>query len=348
MIDLPEAYGTERLFLTARDPHWLYAAWDLATEQRQRHHSLSREGHLVVRTYINEVGGTPVSETPVQPESKSWFIPVTLPDTRYQAQLGYYDHAGQWHAVTTSEATLTPPESTSLDTAVEFATIPPEVSLTKLLEAVQQAIAENVPLLAAVQQLRTGGWTGLPEVVPPVPPDWTPAQARALAKLVRLDDARRVWMGSLEITEVIRRHLRQEISSAALAEGPAPGALAPEHGLAAAAISSPLGIEKKGVAGLKPFWLSINAELVLYGATEPDAKVVVGGRQIRLRPDGTFSYRFALPDGQYPLQVTATSADGEEGRAVQLQFGRRTLVQGDVGAHEQDPQLMPPVDSSFA
>ena len=27
--ELPEAYGTRRLFLTARDPHWLYAYWDL-------------------------------------------------------------------------------------------------------------------------------------------------------------------------------------------------------------------------------------------------------------------------------------------------------------------------------
>ena len=27
--ELPEAYGTRRLFLAARDPHWLYAHWDL-------------------------------------------------------------------------------------------------------------------------------------------------------------------------------------------------------------------------------------------------------------------------------------------------------------------------------
>ena len=29
------SYGTGRLFLTARDPHWLYAAWDLTAEQRR-------------------------------------------------------------------------------------------------------------------------------------------------------------------------------------------------------------------------------------------------------------------------------------------------------------------------
>src|ERR1043165_6805469 len=31
--ELPEAYGTEKLLLTARDPNWLYAHWDLTREQ---------------------------------------------------------------------------------------------------------------------------------------------------------------------------------------------------------------------------------------------------------------------------------------------------------------------------
>ena len=34
----------------------------------------------------------------------------------------------------------------------------------------------------------------------------------------------------------------------------------------------------------------------LDGATEPDAAVTIGGRKIQLRKDGTFSFRFALPD----------------------------------------------------
>ena len=32
--ELPESYGTKKLFLTARDPHWLYAHWDLTREQQ--------------------------------------------------------------------------------------------------------------------------------------------------------------------------------------------------------------------------------------------------------------------------------------------------------------------------
>src|SRR5690242_9773357 len=53
--DLPEAYGTGRLFLTARDPHWLYANWDLAPEQQTRYNAKSEDGHLILRVFI----GTP-------------------------------------------------------------------------------------------------------------------------------------------------------------------------------------------------------------------------------------------------------------------------------------------------
>jgi hypothetical protein len=86
----------------------------------------------------------------------------------------------------------------------------------------------------------------------------------------------------------------------------------------------------------------VNAELIVYGATEPTATVTIGGRPIRLRPDGSFSYRFALPDGQYELPVVAVSADQTDGRAAEMKFSRETEFRGDVGASAQDPELKAP------
>ena len=63
--------------------------------------------------------------------------------------------------------------------------------------------------------------------------------------------------------------------------------------------SSPMG----GVEKRKGFWFNVNAELIIYGATEPDAKVTLAGHEIKLRPDGSFSYRFSLPDGKYDLPL---------------------------------------------
>ena len=66
----------------------------------------------------------------------------------------------------------------------------------------------------------------------------------------------------------------------------------------------------------KKFWLVVNTELIVYGATEPDAKVTVQGQAIKLRPDGTFSLRFALPDGKQVIPVKAVSSDSSEERTI--------------------------------
>src|SRR5216117_1989956 len=55
LTDLPEAYGTQRLLLTARDPHWLYAHWDLTRQQLQEYNRRSAAGHLVLRVFAGEV-----------------------------------------------------------------------------------------------------------------------------------------------------------------------------------------------------------------------------------------------------------------------------------------------------
>jgi hypothetical protein len=58
------------------------------------------------------------------------------------------------------------------------------------------------------------------------------------------------------------------------------------------------------------FWFRLGTELIVYGATEPDAKVTLQGRPVTLRPDGTFTARFDLPDGEQVIPAVAESADG--------------------------------------
>ncbi|MFH1281281.1 MAG: DUF4912 domain-containing protein, partial [Candidatus Omnitrophota bacterium] len=55
---------------------------------------------------------------------------------------------------------------------------------------------------------------------------------------------------------------------------------------------------------------------IVYGATEPDAKVTVQAKPIKLRPDGTFTLRYYLPDGKQIIPVKATSADELEERTI--------------------------------
>lgn len=66
----------------------------------------------------------------------------------------------------------------------------------------------------------------------------------------------------------------------------------------------------------RSFWLAVNTELIVYGATEADAKLTVAGKPVQLRPDGTFSLRFALPDGKQVIPVEASSKDGVDEKTI--------------------------------
>jgi len=324
--ELPEAYGTRQLFLTARDPHWLYAHWDLTREQQTRCNTRSTDGHLVLRVYPHKLEGHPITEIHVHPESRHWFAHVERAGDSYAAELGYYSSLGKWVRVAESAATVTPPDAVSPEAGAEFATIPFEFPFARLMEIIKAAVQENLPLAQALEELRREGHPDLPRAVSRPTPTWTPQQEQALAKIINIDDVRRVWMGSLEITELIRRRLDHEISS-----------------LGVSSLSSPFG----GTEQAKGFWFNVNAELIIYGATEPTAKVTLGGHEIKLRPDGSFSYRFALPDGKYDLPAVAVSTDGTEARAADLKFSRTTDYLGEVGAHPQDPSLKAPLPENL-
>ncbi len=70
------------------------------------------------------------------------------------------------------------------------------------------------------------------------------------------------------------------------------------------------------------FWL--DARLVVFGGTDPSAKVTLKGADVKLRPDGTFSAVFELPDGLQGIPAVAESADGVEKRTIALTISRDT------------------------
>jgi len=74
----------------------------------------------------------------------------------------------------------------------------------------------------------------------------------------------------------------------------------------------------------RQFWFRLDAELIVYGATEPDARVSLQGRPVQLRPDGTFTIRFSLPDSRQIIPAVAASADGVEERTIVLAVERNT------------------------
>lgn len=91
------------------------------------------------------------------------------------------------------------------------------------------------------------------------------------------------------------------------------------------------GLASMGSEGGRPrparseqFWLVVNTELIVYGATEPNAKVTIQGQPITLKKDGTFSVRRALPDGKQIIPVKAVNAAGTQERQITPIVEKRT------------------------
>jgi hypothetical protein len=335
--ELPEAYGTKQILVAPRDPHWLYVHWDLTREQLREYNAHSKDKHLVLRVTKPESGNEPAGEVHVHPESRHWFVHVAEAGAKYAIELGYYGKTNGWTCVSTSAPTQVPPDVISPETAAQFATIPTEVALSRLMDIVKTGAGNNPSLAHAIEEIRLAGHPELPPVTNgSATTSWTPEQERALAQIINMKQLGRVSVGSLDITEMVRGELQHEYSSIV-------SALAGPAGFSS--LSSPHGGALAGPGG---FWFNVNAELIVYGATEPNATVTIGGNPVKLRPDGSFSFRFALPDGQYDLPVTAVSGDGTEARHADLRFSRGTNYVGDVGQHPQDPALKPPTPENIS
>lgn len=99
-----------------------------------------------------------------------------------------------------------------------------------------------------------------------------------------------------------------------------------------------------GEGAPEDFWFRVNAEVVVFGSAKRGAQVTLSGRPIALRPDGSFTFRCALPDGRFELPLVAVAPRGSEVRHATLTLARQTVVQGGVGSHPGTPGL-PPLDA---
>lgn len=378
----PQESSVGTLHLTPRDPRCLYADWDLPFEQQMACNAESVDQHLVLRVHEGVPEGATSSEMHLHPDSRHWFVHVDRPGVPYVAELGYATTCGAWVSLAKSEPVSTPSVGDARQTGlVEFVephtqVVPPAVVAAQPQPEAAPAVLEQpvpspalpmpvvdpvgtgeippppsevfapvFPVAARVDPLLAGdvpaaavqGTLPAPTWIPVTAPVWPAGGQQALPELLERISGRRSAIGSAEINELLKPGVvaGDELSSVGLAA---------KHAAreSCSSDSNPVPPEAPGGPG---FWLQVNAELVVYGATDPSARVTIGGHPIRLRPDGSFSYRFALPDGAYELPIVAVAAHGDE-RSAAMRFSRGTEYSGEVGAHPQCASLKPPVPDS--
>ena len=319
--ELPDTYNTGRLFLAARDPHLLFVYWDLSGQKIGEYARQASDGRVVLRVFEKN-HAAPVAEATLAHDARNWYLPVSKAATTYTAELGFWRHNGSFNVISRSREATTPPDEISANTTARFATIPVDISFDELLSIVRQYHKDGGQLAEEIQQLQATGFKFPFHVDVELGP-WSPEQAAKVEHILSGDVLRRVQVGSVELTEWLRRRLDGETSSGMFS------GFSPDG-------SSWSGVPQKG------FWFAVNAELIIYGATEPDAKVTVDGKPVELRSDGTFSFHWTFPDGKYRLPVVAASGKTGEQRAVELRFERQTQTVDAVGQVGQPANLKSP------
>jgi uncharacterized protein len=133
--------------------------------------------------------------------------------------------------------------------------------------------------------------------------NWADIDAKKADRIYAMSGGFDPSMSSLELKQLFEERLRRPLGSPSISSFGS-GALLPHK--------------------LRKFWFQLDAELIVYGATEPTARVTLQGDPVKLRPDGTFTMRFSLPDSRQILPAVATSADGIEERTIVLAVERNT------------------------
>ncbi len=331
---LPAAYGSGVVYLVAKDPSWLFCYWDI---DWSKHRGPSDTTPPLLRLIAEN--GTVAVETEVNPHARNWYLPSPAQGVTFTAQVGYATADG-WRLLAASEPAFVPAMDFSGDESVEFATLPVDVGFDRLLGSVRDATQAGESLMNTLARLQRSA-SATPATA------WSDTQRRVLDAILGEEMVDRISMGSAEIEKMLRRRLDEHLGSGVVG-GFSSGALAaplevPGSGSLFGGFSSGAswGTAPGGAPG-REFLMHVNAEVIFYGGTHPDATVWINGKEITLQPDGSFRYHFIFPDGAYEIPIVARSPDGVETRSARLNFRRDTAREGTVGNTAQ-PALEQPM-----
>lgn len=317
LADLPAGYGESRIVLLPRDPQWAYTYWDVSNEHKEE---LRRQGgqQLALRIYdvtdINLEYQSPhsIQEYRCDELAREWYLPVPVSDRDYVIDIGYRCADGRWLILARSAPVHVPPVYPSDWIEDVFITVNFEEDLQG------KTFYELVPPTKKVPSPATSNGNGNANG------NVIYDQIFGLAESAEAQRVAGSLFGSMQhVPSSVTPE--QAISSYVFPSGVGMWAVPTVSGLTASGV----GMSGAGFSGDVPmrprkFWLIADAELIVYGATEPDATVTIGGRPIKLNPDGTFRFQMSFQDGLIDYPILAVAADGEQTRSIHMKFNRET------------------------
>ena len=287
-----------QLHFTAQGPQWGFASWQLGEADRR---GLDQSGASCLNLRIADVTGlsgdaaiTPHAqqEVSVGRSASQWGMALPLADRDYRVDLGYHSPGG-WVLLARSAVVPIPGLGDGLSVPPPFAAFeqpssaPAPAPWEPQASPVGQSAVE-APGTVLHERLYQSATMGL----------------------------RRISRGSETFHEL---DLLDDAAGARASHG---GSSDSGPGLWAS------GRNDSGLGGVRPrqrsFWLVADAELIVYGATDPSATLKIGEEVVPLSADGTFRVQVPFRDGQQLYPIEATAIDGEQKRHIVLRFERTT------------------------
>ncbi|GAB4236967.1 MAG: DUF4912 domain-containing protein [Stanieria sp.] len=307
--ELPGGYGESRIVLMPRDPQWAYTYWDVPNEHKEE---LRRQGGQQIALRLYDV--TDISLEYQAPHSvqeylcdelaREWYLPLPVSDRDYVIDIGYRCADGRWLVLARSAPVRVPPVYPSDWIEDVFVTVNWEEELEGKTVYELVPPSKKQPVSATAE-----GTTGIYE------------QIFGMAKSAEAMRVAGSLFGSMQQVP------EQAVSSYIFPSGVGMWAVPTVSGLNMSGVGMMSGVGFSASAPpIRPrqFWLIADAELIVYGATEPDATVTIGGRPIKLNPDGTFRFQMSFQDGLIDYPIVAVAADGEQTRSIHMKFNRET------------------------
>jgi len=300
--ELPSGYGESRIVVMPRDPQWAYCYWDVANESKE---DLRRQGgqQLALRIYdttdidINSESPHSVQEYLCDELAREWYLPVPVSDRNYVVDIGYRCNDGRWLVLARSNSIRIPPVYPSDWIEDNFVTVDWNQELRG--KTVFELVTPSKKQESITNQYNNGIYENI------------------FGAAAETQESMRM-AGSLFGS--MHQSPEQTLSSYIFPSGVGMWAMPTASGVN----MSGVGFASAPPAKPRKFWLVADAELIVYGATEPDANVTIGGQPIQLNPDGTFRFQMSFQDGVIDYPIVAVAADGEQKRSVHMNFERQT------------------------
>jgi len=300
MAPAPRPTADTRVVFLPRDPQWAYVFWEISEPDRKAAFAAGAS-QLALRV-ADVTGLAPGSSHPhtlqevvVDSHATEWYLPVPLSDRDYRVELGYRKGSGGgWISLAFSSVARVP-----------------------ALHPSEQILDQFVPF-----SLESSPTSSSSTFLPAAPVEPTDFGLHERLYQSATASWRRLGRGSEAFHELDQEGFGSEGA----------GLQSSGAGLWAS------GRNESGMGGVgarqRSFWLVADAELIVYGATDPAARLSIGSEEVPLSADGTFRIQVPFRDGLQLYPIEAVAADGEQKRSITLEF-RRSTPEANVNLKEE-------------